>query len=106
MFNLARLSRTSTLVHAKRAVLTKVAWSRLPQVRSIASEFYDSLGYHTSWLKVHWKFITEPGIGPQSRLGRSIEDHKSARKMAGKIRRADNHAYDAMALDVQKEKDL
>lgn len=54
---------------------------------------------------VHWKFITEPGIGPQSRLGRSIEDHKTARKQAGKIRRADNHAYDAMAVDVQKEKD-
>ncbi|KAG0325190.1 Sphingolipid delta(4)-desaturase DES1 [Dissophora globulifera] len=43
--------------------------------------------------------------GPQSRLGRTIEDHKAARKQVGKLRRADEHAYEEMALDAQKAKD-
>lgn len=86
-------------------IVTKVAWSRLPAVRAMAPEFYDSMAYHTSWLLVHWKFITEPSYGPQSRLGRSIEDHKAARKTVGKIRRADEHAYEEMALDAQKKSD-
>ncbi|KAG0351283.1 hypothetical protein BG005_009243 [Podila minutissima] len=89
--------------HNEHHDFTKVAWSRLPAVRAMAPEYYDSLAYHTSWLKVHWKFITEPGYGPQSRLGRTMEDHKTARKQAGKIRRADAHAYEAMALDDMKD---
>ncbi|KFH71662.1 hypothetical protein MVEG_01958 [Podila verticillata NRRL 6337] len=89
--------------HNEHHDFTKVAWSRLPAVRAMAPEYYDSLAYHTSWLKVHWKFITEPGYGPQSRLGRTMEDHRSARKQAGKIRRADAHAYEAMALDTMKD---
>ncbi|KAK3810734.1 MAG: fatty acid desaturase-domain-containing protein [Linnemannia gamsii] len=93
-------------LHMEHHDFTKVAWSRLPQVRAMAPEFYDSMAYHTSWLLVHWKFITEPGYGPQSRLGRSMEDHKSARKQVGKLRRADEHAYEEMALDAQKEKDI
>ncbi|KAF9999544.1 hypothetical protein BGZ65_005119, partial [Modicella reniformis] len=74
-------------------------------VRALAPEFYDSMAYHTSWLLVHWKFITEPSYGPQSRLGRTMEDHKAARKQVGKLRRADEHAYEEMALDAQKVKD-
>ncbi|KAF9315126.1 Sphingolipid delta(4)-desaturase DES1 [Podila horticola] len=89
--------------HNEHHDFTKVAWSRLPAVRAMAPEYYDSLAYHTSWLKVHWKFITEPGYGPQSRLGRTMEDHKTARKQAGRIRRADAHAYEAMALDDMKD---
>ncbi len=68
----------------------------------MAPEFYDSMAYHTSWLLVHWKFITEPGYGPQSRLGRSMEDHKAERKTVGKLRRQDEHAYEEMALDKSK----
>ncbi|KAF9319145.1 fatty acid desaturase-domain-containing protein [Linnemannia elongata] len=92
-------------LHMEHHDFTKVAWSRLPEVRAMAPEFYDSMAYHTSWLLVHWKFITEPGYGPQSRLGRSMEDHKTARKQVGKLRRADEHAYEEMALDAQKLKD-
>ncbi|KAF9404776.1 Sphingolipid delta(4)-desaturase DES1 [Podila epigama] len=89
--------------HNEHHDFTKVAWSRLPAVRAMAPEYYDSLAYHTSWLMVHWKFITEPGYGPQSRLGRTMQDHKIARKQAGQIRRADQHAYEEMALDNMKE---
>ena len=38
--------------------------SRLPEVRRIASEFYDNLPQHTSWLKVLWDFLMDDQMGP------------------------------------------
>ena len=40
------------------------------QVRKIAPEYYENLPYHTSWVKVIWKFITDPEIGPYARVRR------------------------------------
>ena len=40
------------------------------QVRKIAPEYYENLPYHTSWVKVIWDFITDPEIGPYSRVRR------------------------------------
>merc|ERR1712241_871500 len=34
--------------------------SRLPEVRKIAPEFYDTLPHHDSWTRVLWDFITDP----------------------------------------------
>lgn len=47
-----------------------VAGSRLPKLREIAHEFYDTLPHHTSWSKVIWKFITDPAVTPFSRVKR------------------------------------
>lgn len=48
--------------------------SRLPEVKRIASEFYDSLPQHTSWVKVIWDFIMMEDIGPFARVCRD-PDH-------------------------------
>ena len=45
--------------------------SRLPQVRKIAPEYYDTLPYHTSWTKVIYDFIIDPQIGPFARIKRN-----------------------------------
>ena len=47
--------------------------SRLPEVKRIASEFYDSLPQHSSWVKVIWDFLTRPDIGPYARICRDSE---------------------------------
>jgi sphingolipid delta-4 desaturase len=44
--------------------------SRLPQVRAIASEYYDNLPHHTSWMKVILDYILDPEVGPFSRVKR------------------------------------
>lgn len=44
--------------------------SRLPQVKKIASEFYDPLPQHSSWVKVIWEFLANPNIGPYARVCR------------------------------------
>ncbi|KAH8556545.1 fatty acid desaturase-domain-containing protein [Umbelopsis sp. PMI_123] len=73
--------------HNEHHDFQKIPWSGLPALRSIAREYYDSLSYHTSWLYVHWKFITEPSIGPQSRVYRTEKDHKEGRTMLKDMRK-------------------
>ena len=48
--------------------------SRLPEVKRIASEFYDDLPQHTSWLSVLWIFLFKPQMGPYARVKRRYED--------------------------------
>ncbi|CAG8450249.1 11770_t:CDS:2 [Funneliformis caledonium] len=67
--------------HNEHHDFQKVPWSKLPQIRKIAPEFYDNLAYHTSWFMVHWNFIFQKQYGPQSRVGRTVEDHKKGRKL-------------------------
>lgn len=54
--------------------------SRLPQVRAIAPEFYNTIPYHTSWMKVIWDFVTDPAIGTHSRTKRKQNVVKGAIK--------------------------
>jgi sphingolipid delta-4 desaturase len=45
---------------------------RLPELRRLCPEFYDdALPYHDSWVKVIYKYITDPSIGPYSRIKRN-----------------------------------
>jgi sphingolipid 4-desaturase/C4-monooxygenase len=50
-----------------------VPGSRLPEVRKIAPEFYDTLPQHSSWTQVLWDFITDPEIGPYARMKRKAK---------------------------------
>ncbi|KAF2363306.1 Sphingolipid delta4-desaturase N-terminal [Trinorchestia longiramus] len=45
--------------------------SRLPKLRAMAPEFYDSLPHHESWVKVIYDFIMDPAIGPYARMVRN-----------------------------------
>jgi len=56
--------------HNEHHDFPKIPWSRLPMVRRIAPEWYDHLPHHESYCKVLWKYITDPHIGPWSRVKR------------------------------------
>ncbi|MET0793158.1 MAG: fatty acid desaturase [Polyangiaceae bacterium] len=45
--------------------------SRLPQLREIAPEYYDSLFSHRSWTSTLWQYITRAELGGYSRVKRS-----------------------------------
>eukprot|EP00941_MAST-03F_sp_MAST-3F-sp1_P006280 g6280.t1 len=47
--------------------------SRLPLLREMASEFYDTLPHHESWSAVIWQYINDPNIGPHSRVKRKAK---------------------------------
>ncbi|XP_071079021.1 sphingolipid delta(4)-desaturase DES1-like [Haliotis cracherodii] len=50
----------------------------LPQVKKIAPEYYDNLPCHRSWVKVIYDFITDPEIGPYSRIKRNPKTDKQS----------------------------
>ncbi|KAJ1648873.1 sphingolipid delta-4 desaturase [Dispira simplex] len=61
--------------HNEHHDFVKIPWSKLPAVRAIAPEFYDTLAYHTSWTRVLWMFTTDTVLAPQSRAVRFYRDH-------------------------------
>ncbi|XP_026483416.1 sphingolipid delta(4)-desaturase DES1 [Vanessa tameamea] len=54
-----------------------VPGSRLPEVKRIASEFYDDLPQHHSWSSVIYDFVMDPDIGPYARIKRKHYGLKS-----------------------------
>lgn len=44
--------------------------SRLPEVKKIAPEFYDTIPQHHSWVSVLYDFVMDPDIGPYARIKR------------------------------------
>ena len=63
------------MIETEHHDLMRVPWSRLPQVRRIAPEFYDSLVFHRSWTRLLFKFLSAVDIGawrardPRSKSG-------------------------------------
>lgn len=47
-----------------------VPWSRLPEVRRIAREFYDPLETCPSWSGILWDYVMRDDVGPHSRVRR------------------------------------
>jgi sphingolipid delta-4 desaturase len=66
--------------HNEHHDFPKIAWSRLPQVRRMAPEFYETLPRHESYLRVFWDYITDPTLGPFSRIRRKLPRGLSACK--------------------------
>ncbi len=56
--------------HNEHHDLMAVPWNKLPEVRRVASEYYDNLHYHTSWTKLWLKFIFDPKLSLYSRVVR------------------------------------
>lgn len=47
-----------------------IPWNRLPELRKIAPEYYNTLHYHTSWSALIWRFLTDPNVTLESRIER------------------------------------
>ncbi|MES1914608.1 MAG: hypothetical protein MHM6MM_006658 [Cercozoa sp. M6MM] len=56
--------------HVEHHDFPQVPWSRLHKIREMAPEFYEHLPYHTSYTEVLYRFVTDPNIGPWSRIKR------------------------------------
>jgi len=50
-----------------------VAWSRLPELKRMAPEFYDTLEVCDSWIGVIWDYIWRPEVGPYNRVKRKLD---------------------------------
>ncbi len=57
--------------HNEHHDFPSVPWNKLPQLRTTAPAFYNSLYYHTSWTKLFFKFIFDKELSLFSRIVRS-----------------------------------
>ena len=57
-------------LHNEHHDFPAVPWTRLPELRRIAKEFYDDLPRHESWVYVMWQFIRDERVGLWCRVKR------------------------------------
>jgi sphingolipid delta-4 desaturase len=62
--------------HNEHHDFPSVPWTRLPELRKIAHDFYDPLPAHKSWPMVTWKFITDPSVGMWCRAKRTSKGER------------------------------
>jgi sphingolipid delta-4 desaturase len=62
--------------HNEHHDFPRIPGSRLPELRATASEYYDILPCHNSWVKVIWDYIMDPTVGPYSRVMRKSKDKR------------------------------
>lgn len=56
--------------HNEHHDFPRIPGSKLPQLRAIAPEYYDSLPCHSSWSKVMYEFVIDPTVSCWSRVVR------------------------------------
>ncbi|MBY0425747.1 MAG: fatty acid desaturase, partial [Cytophagales bacterium] len=54
--------------HNEHHDFPSVPWNKLPQIRSTASEYYDTLAYHLSYTKLLFKFLLDKNLSVFSRM--------------------------------------
>jgi sphingolipid delta-4 desaturase len=60
--------------HNEHHDFPQIPHTRLHQLHEIAPEFYKTLPFHTSWTWITWTFVTNPSIGPWTRMRRQTRD--------------------------------
>ena len=66
-------------LHNEHHDFPAIPWTRLGKLHDIASEFYDELPSHKSWVYVIWQFIRDEKVGLWCRLKRK----EGGRKVGG-----------------------
>ncbi|VDP83346.1 unnamed protein product [Echinostoma caproni] len=56
--------------HVEHHDFPYIAGSRLPMLRKIAPEYYETIPHHDSWVKVLYDFVMCPDVGPFARVRR------------------------------------
>ncbi|XP_053688270.1 sphingolipid delta(4)-desaturase DES1-like [Sabethes cyaneus] len=56
--------------HNEHHDFPSIPGSRLPEVKKIAPEFYETIPYHTSYIRVLYNFVTDPAISLYARVKR------------------------------------
>jgi Fatty acid desaturase len=57
--------------HNEHHDFPSVAWNKLPRIRAIAPEFYDTLSSHTSWSRLLIRFLFDRELSLFSRMVRT-----------------------------------
>jgi len=80
--------------HNEHHDFPNVPGSLLPKVREYAPEYYNTIPYHTSWVKVIYDYITDPAIGPYARIKRKEYLYKKDKQENNEERQRNLHKMD------------
>jgi sphingolipid delta-4 desaturase len=84
--------------HNEHHDLMMVPWSKLPELKRMAPEFYDNLYAHQSWTKLLLKFIFTPELNLYSRVVRpSREERNRTNAAAVLLANAEKHETEKLA---------
>jgi sphingolipid delta-4 desaturase len=56
--------------HNEHHDLPSVPWNKLPRLKAAAPEWYDNLVSHRSWVRLFWRFLSDPNLSLYSRMVR------------------------------------
>ena len=56
--------------HNEHHDFPSIPWNKLPKIKKIAGSYYDSLGHHTSYTILLFKFLFDPKLSVYSRMAR------------------------------------
>jgi sphingolipid delta-4 desaturase len=71
--------------HNEHHDLMRVPWMRLPRIRRMAPELYDTLHHHTSWTRLLFRFIFDRSLGLHSRAVREPAAYGAEQKVAAEL---------------------
>ena len=90
--------------HNEHHDFPKVSGFRLPEVRRIAPEYYESLASYDSWPMVLYNYIVRPDMGPYSRVKRFPKKRQPAVKDEVVESDSDDSAVPASPVEGKKTK--
>ncbi|GAB1522281.1 sphingolipid delta-4 desaturase [Rhizoctonia solani] len=70
--------------HNEHHDFPSVPWTRLPALRKLAPEFYDTIPSHPSWPMLTYRFIFDPDVGLYSRVKRAPKESQARLAREGK----------------------
>lgn len=80
--------------HNEHHDFPSVPWTRLPALRKLAPEFYDTIPSHPSWPMVIVNFIRDPEVGIFARVKRP-RDYREKKRAAEKEKNVEAAAKQA-----------
>ncbi|QRV82085.1 Fatty acid desaturase [Ceratobasidium sp. AG-Ba] len=67
--------------HNEHHDFPSIPWTRLPALRALAPEFYDTIPSHPSWPMLTYRFIFDEDVGLYSRVKRQPKESKAVKKV-------------------------
>jgi sphingolipid delta-4 desaturase len=91
-------------LHNEHHDFPAIPWTRLPELHRIASEFYEPLPSHRSWVWVIWTFILDNDVGMWCRVKRA-EGGRVVGGGRGKSKKSGRGGEGNSAASVKEEED-
>lgn len=85
--------------HNEHHDFPRVPYTKLPALKKLAPDFYDDRPFHTSWVSLMWRFVTDPNLNPFARSVRPWTKPGSSKDTSSSALIRDAAAEDVGAVE-------